>query len=150
MSSPAASVVDPNRIPIPRNSGGRRRESRCGLKGSRIRAYECPRWSARCRLQEDPQTTRHKAERHEEVRAHEDATSDTRLRTHASSVLTTSSSRRLPNRHDARQFPDRLSRFDRTELCMRRSGFRVEQEGDRLPVDSLTPCPNRDTAVFTP
>jgi hypothetical protein len=42
------------------------------LGGARIRAYECPRWSARCRLQEDPQTTRHKAERHEEVRAHED------------------------------------------------------------------------------
>ena len=38
----------------------------------------------RCRLQEDPQTTGHKPERHEEVRAHEDANSDTRLRTHAS------------------------------------------------------------------
>ena len=32
----------------------------------------------------DPQTTRHKAERHEEVRAHEDANSDTWLRTHVS------------------------------------------------------------------
>src|SRR6266576_2320884 len=59
------------------------RQSRCGSEGPRIRAYECARWSARCRLQEDPQTTRHKAERHEEVRAHEDTNSDTRLRTHA-------------------------------------------------------------------
>src|SRR3954452_24135586 len=68
----------------PRDSGGRKWKSRCGSEGSRIRAYECPRWSARCRLPEDPQTTRQKAERHEEVRAHEDANSDTRLRTHAS------------------------------------------------------------------
>ena len=36
------------------------------------------------RLQEHAQTTRHKAERHEEVRAHEDTNSDTRLPTHAS------------------------------------------------------------------
>src|SRR5215469_3768916 len=43
--------------------------------------------------------------------------------------------------HDARQFPDRLSRLDRTELCMRRFGFRVEQEGDRL----LRACPSFDT-----
>ena len=34
--------------------------------------------------QEDRQTTRHRAERHEEVRVHEEANSDTRLRTHAS------------------------------------------------------------------
>src|SRR5438045_9001068 len=98
MSLSAASVLDPNRIPAPRDSGGRKRESRCGSEGSRIRAYECPRWSDRCRLQEDPQTTRHKAERHEEVRALEEANSDTRLRTHASRVLTASSSRRLENR----------------------------------------------------
>ena len=85
--SSGCSVLDPNRIPAPRDSGGRKVKSRCGSEGSRIRAYECPRWSARCRLQEDPQTTRHKAERHEEVRAHKDANRDTRLRTHASSVL---------------------------------------------------------------
>jgi len=84
MSIPAASVLDANRIPTPRDSGGRKGNSRCGSEGSRIRAYGCPRWSARCRLQEDPQTTRHKAERHEEVRAHEDANSDTRLRMLAS------------------------------------------------------------------
>ena len=51
---------------------------------SRIRAHECPRRSARCRLQEDPQTTRHRAQRHEDVRVHEEANSDTRLRTRAS------------------------------------------------------------------
>ena len=68
MSLPAGSVLDPNRIPAPRDSGGRKGKSRCGSEGSRIRAYECPRWSARCRLQEDPQTTRHKAERHKVVR----------------------------------------------------------------------------------
>ena len=84
MSLPAASVLDPSRIPAPRHSGSRKGKPRCGSEGSRIRAYECPRWSARCRLQEDPQTTHHKAERHEEVHAHEDANSDTRLRTHAS------------------------------------------------------------------
>jgi len=84
MSVPAASVLDPNRISAPRDSGRSKGKSRCGSEGSRIRAYECPRWSARCRLQEDPQTTRHKAEHHEEVRAHEDANFDTRLRTHAS------------------------------------------------------------------
>src|SRR5213078_3631822 len=98
MSLPAASVLDPNRIPAPRDSGVRKLKSRCGSEGPRIRAYECARWSARCRLQEDPQTTRHKAERHEEVRAHEDTNSDTRLRTHASWVLTTSSSRHLESR----------------------------------------------------
>ena len=84
MSLPAASVLDPNRISAPRDSGGRKGKSRCSSEGSRIRAYECPRWSARCRLQEDPKTTRHKGERHEEVRAHEDANSDIRPRTHAS------------------------------------------------------------------
>src|SRR4051794_27718532 len=83
MSLPATSVLDPNRIPAPRDSGRRKGKSRCGSEGLRIRAYEGPRRSARCRLQEDPQTTRHKAERHEEVHAHEDANSDTRLRTHA-------------------------------------------------------------------
>ena len=81
MSLPAASVLDPNRIPAPRDSGDRKGNSRCGSEGWRIRAYECPRWSDRCRLQEDPQTIRHKVERHEEVHAHEDAKSDTQLRT---------------------------------------------------------------------
>jgi hypothetical protein len=84
MSLPAALVLDPNRIPALRDSGGRKRKSRCGSGWSRIRAYECPRWSDRCRLQEDPRTTRHEAERHEEVRALEEANFDTRLRTHAS------------------------------------------------------------------
>jgi hypothetical protein len=53
--------------------------SRRGLERTNVR--DGPPAAA---FQEDPQTTRHRAERHEEVRAHEEANSDTRLRTHAS------------------------------------------------------------------
>src|SRR4029077_1484260 len=53
MSLPAASVLDPNRIPGPENIGGRKGESQCGSEPSRLRAHECPPSTARARPPEN-------------------------------------------------------------------------------------------------